>query len=101
MNEQSAIGLSSPAPALTVAGLRAELGLTLAEMGERVGLSKSQMHDVEKSDRASLRVALEIERLSGGRIDAADLNEDVRASRNAVGLSHAALDATERQRDHG
>lgn len=68
---------------LTVAGLRGELGLTLAEMGERVGLSKSQMHEVERTNRAALRVAVAIEALSGGRIDAADLCEDVRLARSA------------------
>jgi transcriptional regulator with XRE-family HTH domain len=67
-----------------VAALRRELSLTLAEMGERVGLSKSQMHEVERSGRASLPVALAIETLSEGRIDAADLNEDVKAARHAV-----------------
>lgn len=83
MNEHSAIA-DSPAPDFSIAQFRAELGLTLAEMGERVGLSKSQMHDVEKSGRASLTVALEIERLSGGRIDASDLNDGVRASRHGL-----------------
>jgi transcriptional regulator with XRE-family HTH domain len=77
-----------------VRALRKGLGLTLAEMGERVGISKSQMHEVERSGRASLPVALEIERLSVaamadavdgvGVIDAADLSEDVRKARHAV-----------------
>ena len=77
----------TPAPAaLTIAALRTELGLTLQELGERIELSKSQMHEVEQSNRASVRVAVAIEELSGGRIDAAGLNEDVRLSR------HGALD---------
>lgn len=70
---------------LTVAALRAELDLTLAQMGARVGLSKSQMHEVERSGQASLPVALEIERLSAGRIDAAALCEAVRLARESCG----------------
>ncbi len=81
------------APAALVAALRAELGLTLMEMGERIGLSKSQMHEVERTDRASLRVALAIEDLSAELaatrpeitpIDAALLCEDVRLSRESL-----------------
>jgi DNA-binding XRE family transcriptional regulator len=91
----------SGADCLTVAALRAELKLTLADMGERVGISKSQMHEVEANNRASLRVALAIEELSGCRIDAGALNEDVRLSRGAGcnsggGVSvHAAPPSTE------
>jgi len=88
MNEQSTMPASAGGSDLmTVAALRSELGLTLAEMGERIGLSKSQMHEVENSGRASLRVALEIERLSGKRIDAATLNDDVRAARHDADIS--------------
>lgn len=74
---------------MSVAALRRELGFTLAEMGERIGLSKSQMHEVERTDRASLRVALAIEDLSGARVDAAVLSEEVRAARH--GLIDAAV----------
>ncbi len=86
MTEQSIIAAAPDqgnefAP-FTVKVLRAELQLTLAEMGERIGLSKSQMHEVESTGRASLRVALAIEALSGQRIDAAGLNDDVRLSRH-------------------
>lgn len=87
MTELSDMSCSEAADALSVAGLRAELELTLAEMGERIGLSKSQMHEVERSGRASLRVALAIEELSGRRIDAASLNDDVKASRHGLANS--------------
>lgn len=84
---------------LTVAGLRAELDLTLAAMGERVGISKSQMHEVESTGRASLRVALAIEKLSvldgAPRIDAARLSEDVRIARHARTSTYVA------GQDHG
>lgn len=79
---------------LSVATLRRELGLTLAEMGERVGLSKSQMHEVERTGRASLRVALAIEELSGARVDAAVLSEEVRAARHALVDAAAQHDAS-------
>ena len=84
---------------LTVAGLRAELNLTLAEMGERIGLSKSQMHEVEATNRASLRVALAIEALSAiaglARIDAAALCDDVKLSRHGCACSEVVA------HDHG
>lgn len=89
MIEHDAIGTSGSVAALSVADLRGELGLTLAEMGERVGLSKSQMHEVERTNRASLRVALAIEALAAGRIDAGSLSEDVRLSRHGLGDSAA------------
>ena len=72
---------------LTISGLRAELDLTLQQMGERIGLSKSQMHEVESTGRASLRVAVALEELSGGRIDAAAICDDVKLARVAV-VSH-------------
>lgn len=89
MSETGTI-IDSAAPPNAVAALRAGLGLTLAEMGERIGLSKSQMHEVERTGRASLPVALRIEKLSATlgeelRIDAADLSVDVQAARHGVG----------------
>lgn len=72
---------------LTIASLRSERQETLEAFGRRIGLSKSQMHEVEKSGRASLRVALAIEALSDGRIDAGDLCEEVRLARASA---HAA-----------
>lgn len=84
MNDQTPITHLNP-----VAALRAQLGLTLAEFGERIDLSKSQMHEVERTGRASLAVALRIEALAadvpGCAIDAADLSDDVRNARLGVG----------------
>jgi len=84
MEEHSDIDPPSPAPLSIVASLRAEMGLTLSAMGARVGLSKSQMHEVERTNSASPVVALAIESLSDGRIDAARLNEVVRLSRHGL-----------------
>lgn len=78
MSETERSAESSP-----IRAFRKALGLTLAEMGERCGISKSQMHEVERVGRASLPVALAIEALSEGSIDAAALNDDVRAARHA------------------
>jgi DNA-binding XRE family transcriptional regulator len=81
---------------LTVAALRAEMELTLAQMGELIGLSKSQMHEVESTNRASLKVALAIEALSviegKPRIDAGALNEDVRLSRDGMVVHEGRID---------
>lgn len=98
--------LAEPATAtapivLTIAALRTELGLTLQELGERIELSKSQMHEVEQSNRASVRVAVAIEDLSGGRIDAAGLNEDVRLSRHGPIVHDADLSGATREAING
>jgi transcriptional regulator with XRE-family HTH domain len=69
-------------PQFTVSALRAELGLTLEAFAERVGSNKGRMSMIERGlERPSLPVALAIERISGGRIDAAALNDDVAAAR--------------------
>lgn len=73
----------------TIAALRTELGLTLQQFGERIELSKSQMYEAERTNRASVRVAIEIEALSDGRIDAAELNDDVKLSRHGVASTQA------------
>ena len=65
--------------------LRRELDLSLDEFARRVGLtSKSRVSEMENSGTCSLPVALAIERLSEGRIDAATLNADVAAARRGV-----------------
>jgi len=76
---------SETADALSIAGLRRELGLTQAEFAERIGLvNKASVSLLERGlTPISLRVALEIERLSDGRIDAATLNADVRLARRS------------------
>lgn len=81
-------GMDEP---LSIRDLRLELGLTLDQFGEKVGLSsKGQLSLIERNGGpCSVRVAVAIETLSGGRIDASTLNDDVRLSRAAV---HAAVD---------
>ena len=76
---------------MTIAQLRSDLGLTFAQFAARLGLaSKGQAHALEHGgERPSVRVALELERLSGGRIRAADLNPDVALVEQARGIKAA------------
>lgn len=64
---------------MDIQSLRQELGLSLGAFAARLGLkSRGQASSLESGARKpSVRVALEIERLSGGRISAADLNPDI------------------------
>lgn len=81
-------GMDTAAETFTIAQLRAELGLSLEQFAERVGLqSRGRMSVIEREGRCSLDVALAIEALSGGRIDAALLNDDVKAARHGVGIT--------------
>src|SRR3546814_11390917 len=70
--------------AFTIKDLRSEMGLTLEQFGQKVGLSKSQMHEVERTGKASLRVALGIETLSGHRIDSAARSEERSVGKECV-----------------
>lgn len=75
--------------------LRRELNLSQDKFGERVGLSFGKISELERGLYSpGVSVALEIERLSGGRIDAGDLNEDVRASRHALINNGAGAEAS-------
>lgn len=66
-----------------VAALREQLSMTLQQFALAVGLkSPGHMSRLEQGELpCSVRVALRIEELSGNRIDAALLNDDVAASR--------------------
>ena len=69
-----------------IADLRRETGLTQSDFGLRVGVTnKTTMSMIERGALpCPVRVALAIEALSEGRIDAAGLNDDVRAARHGV-----------------
>jgi hypothetical protein len=71
----------------TVIGeLRKELSLSLEEFAQRIGMkSKGQVSIIERTGQCSLRVAVAIEELSGGRIDAAALSDDVKIARHGLG----------------
>ncbi|HKT85613.1 MAG TPA: hypothetical protein VJQ77_05955 [Novosphingobium sp.] len=71
---------------MKIADLRTELGLSLEAFAAEIGLqSRGRMSVIERENRCSLDVALRIEDLSGGRIDAAELSEDVRKARHGLG----------------
>jgi DNA-binding XRE family transcriptional regulator len=75
---------------LTIEALRRELGLNQAEFALRIGLAnKASVSLLERGGPCSLPVALAIEALSNGRIDACALNEDVRAARHGVVITSA------------
>lgn len=69
---------------LTIEALRRQLGLNQAQFAERLGLAnKASVSLLERGGPCSLAVALRLEELSGGSIDAAKLNADVAAARRA------------------
>lgn len=70
---------------MTIAELRIDLGLTYEALAKALGLvSKGQAHGIETGRvKCSPRVALAVERLSEGRIQAGELNEDVALIRSA------------------
>ena len=70
---------------MDVSALRAELGLSLGEFAKLLGLSsKGYVSQLERGEvRCSVSVALALERLSGGRINAAAQNADVALVRGA------------------
>lgn len=76
-----------------VAALREQLSMTLQQFAQAVGLkSPGHMSRLEQGELpCSVRVALAIEELSGNRIDAGLLNDDVAASRaRCIGVHPAA-----------
>jgi len=71
---------------MTIIELRKSLGLSQEDFAKAVGLtSKSYVSELESGSvsRCSVKVALEIERLSAGEITAESLNPDVGLVRNA------------------
>jgi len=76
---------------MNIAELRAEMGVSQEDFAALIGLSsKGNVSIIERENRCGLRVALKIEQLSDGRIDAASLNDEVRVSRH--GLDHVHTD---------
>ena len=64
---------------MTITELRKELGVTLDDFAPMIGLaSKGQASQIARGAIApSIKVAIKLENLSGGRIKASSLNEDV------------------------
>ena len=71
-----------PSVSEAVRQLRKARNETGEQFGAIIGLSKGKVSQLESGTyRPSVAVALEIERLSEGSINAGDLNEDVRMAR--------------------
>jgi DNA-binding XRE family transcriptional regulator len=68
---------------MTLTDYRAKHGLTLEQFGAQVGKSKAQIHAIEKGNYATAKLALAIERLTNGEVDAAFLNPQVAEARRA------------------
>lgn len=66
-------------PCMDIAALRKDLGLSQEALAALVGLkSKGHLSQIERGEQTpSVRVALAFERVSGGRVRAADLCPDV------------------------
>lgn len=69
---------------MTLTEYRKSQGLTLDDLATRLGKSKGHLCGIEQSNRASAKMALAIEHETGGLVDAASLNEEVRQARKAA-----------------
>lgn len=52
--------------------------------GARIGRSKGHMSEIERTNRCSPKLALAIERETGGQVDAASLNDEIADARRLV-----------------
>ena len=64
-----------------LAQYRKDKGLTLEAFAALVGKSKGHLHEVESTMRCTAKLALDIERVTNGAVDAASLNDDIAAAR--------------------
>ncbi len=81
------------APPLSVAALRAELGLSLEAFAAHIGVSsKGRMSEIERGKVSpTAEQALRIEEISAGRVDAARLHPLIAAARAAGSVSRPAV----------
>lgn len=63
---------------------REKHGLTLEALATALGKSKGHIHAVEKDNYATAKLALAIERETGGEVDAATLNPEIEEARRAA-----------------
>lgn len=68
----------------TINQYRKDAGLSLEAFAALVGKSKGHMHGVESTGRCSAKLALEIERVTNGAVNAASLNEEIAQARQAA-----------------
>jgi hypothetical protein len=70
--------MAEPTP---ITNYRRDNGLTLEAFADLVGKSKGHIHEVETTMRCTAKLALDIERVTAGVIDAAVLNEEIAQAR--------------------
>jgi DNA-binding XRE family transcriptional regulator len=68
---------------MTLTDYREKNNLTLEQFGALVGKSKAQIHSIEKSNYATPKLALAIERATDGQVSAAFLNPQIAEARQA------------------
>lgn len=69
---------------LTISQYRKDNGLTLEAFAALVDKSKGHMSEVENTMRCSAKLALAIETATSGKINAADLNDEIASARKAA-----------------
>lgn len=69
---------------MTLSEWRKQHGLSLEAVASKLGKSKGHLHAVEKDDYATARLALDIEALTNGKVDAASLNPEIAEARKAA-----------------
>jgi DNA-binding XRE family transcriptional regulator len=69
---------------MTLTDYRERHGLTLEQFGELVDKSKAQIHSIEKDNYATAKLALAIERVTEGAVNAAFLNPQIAEARKAA-----------------
>lgn len=71
-------------PVMTVAEFRKHKTWTLEYLAAQLGKTKGHLYAIEQSNRCSARLALNIEKLSEGLVDAASLNDEIAEARKAA-----------------
>jgi hypothetical protein len=66
---------------MTITEYRKTHNLSMEQFGALIERSKGHMSEIERTNRCSAKLALEIERQTVGQVDAASLNSDVCAAR--------------------
>lgn len=67
---------------MTISEYRTAHGLSLEAFGLLIGKTKGHVHAIESDGRCSAKLALEIEKVTGGQVDAASINDEIAAARN-------------------
>jgi predicted transcriptional regulator len=69
---------------MTLSEWRSKNGKSLEAVASMLGKSKGHLHAVETSNYATAKLALAIEEMTGGQVDAAFLNPQIAQARRAV-----------------